>query len=83
MFRSHVNKNDFITAMAAERTAGALGSSYRIPQLCSDDLERVSTPVVLHGGDIVVYKYTFADGPAIIIVPADAGGYIEDAVLLV
>ncbi len=69
--------------MAAERTAGALGSSYRIPVLTEESLASVSTPQVLHGGDIVVYKYTFADGPAIIIVPADSGGFIVDAVLLV
>jgi hypothetical protein len=78
-----MDKQQFIAAMAAERSVGAFGSNYRISLLSQEDLIRVSLPEVQYGEDVVVYTYTLSDGVVVIIVPADAGRLIEGAVLLV
>lgn len=78
-----MDKREFILAMGARCTVGTFGANYRIAHLSQEDLLRICTPVVLRGSDIVVYQYTLTDGPVLIIVPAEAGPLIEEAVLLV
>lgn len=78
-----MDKQEFIRAMGARCSMGTFGVNYRISHVAEEDLVRVATPEVLYGEDIVVYQYALADGFAVIVVPADAGELIEEAVLLV